>query len=533
MRSLRNYIQILTFFILLLVACKKVVEQSPEKAPVAEHEAFVGKGGIVLSHTNEHLLSLVLSGSGGIIMVDTISVGAVDSLTQIAFPSFAPPVNNAGMLEFLAVQDYDNFIKAANLMEDLWIYSEIDYEDTPDEIYHLGEESFNALDSATGFTSLRGIYELNDFYNSSWRDTAMVYVEDDDIQIVMNQQNEVKIGDKYYKYITDNVLSKISNLTMLDSVRAFGVFTNGRNVVHFDEETGLEVPEPEDGPVAEGCGDFYLSVSGIIGSYPRWGLNVMVMNPVTGNQPSLYSNVKANYTVDWGDGSVENFVGYFGLVNHFNHDYQYPSSGFVNRTISVTCQIISQSPPSTGYSNLINNCAGLPGIVFTGTTTIKLESYNYPECMSGRIIREFNGNEVNVQGTWYRLACKIKQVSTFAGFIIEWRRPKIVTTAIFQKFKNGRWKKTKSLGDIKLTVRGEVYRDFSCTDIFHTINFPSTKKKKKKIKVKFLGIPGTSFFYPPNIRTHRNLPTAINVDFVWKYNNNQVTVGNYNEVLKP
>jgi len=32
---------------------------------------------------------------------------------------------------------------------------------------------------------------------------------------------------------------------------------------------------------------------------------------------------------------------------------------------------------------------------------------------------------------------------------------------------------------------------------------------------------------------YKNLLLAINADFLWKYNNNQISIGNYNEVLKP
>ncbi|HMU47995.1 MAG TPA: hypothetical protein PKC72_16605 [Chitinophagaceae bacterium] len=485
-------------------------------------------------------MQLILSGSGGYIQVDSSYVGGVaDTSGLVEFPNYTPPINNGGMLSFRTMEDYDFFIKSVDLMEDLWKYDNVDYEETPYEIFHLGDESLNAFDSALNFSSLRNKYELNEFNDPNWIDTASLYVEDDDYQIVLNLDHEVKIGEKYYKFINDNIIAEINdNSATLDSVRAMGVFTPGSNFRLYDQLNGTIVSTPEWVEITQGCTDYHLGVSASFGTFlsngnARWRLNTMNINPLTASQSNYYSNVKARYTVDWGDGNIQILEGYFGLANIFSHVYQYPLTGYQDKTITVSCQLITQSNPSGGYLNLIQDCPDLPNIIFISRITVRLDSYNYPDCLSGRIIRDFNGVTRLVNGELYRVDCKLKQVTETAGFIFNWQRPKIVATIVFRKLKNGKWKKKKSLGELILNLRGNVYRNYDCTNLFYTINETKTKNKKKKIKLSILGKVGTYEYFPSSILTHRYLPIAINADYIWKYNNNQVIVGNYNEVLKP
>jgi hypothetical protein len=257
------------------------------------------------------------------------------------------------------------------------------------------------------------------------------------------------------------------------------------------------------------------------------------MNPVTGTRPRNYRDVMGTYTIDWGDGVVESFVGELGRPNDYFHIYQYPSTGYVNRTIIVKFQLIQQQNPSSGYLEIINNCPDLLTNALTSNLVVKLDSYNYPDCLTGRIIREFNGDQRSINGKTYRVDCKLKQVSESAGFILNWQRSKVVATIVFRKLKNGKWKKTKSLEDMTLILRGNVYENNDCSNLFYTINETRTRTKKKKIKFSILGKVGTEIHFPSAIRTNKNLPIAINADYIWKYNNGQTVVGKYNEVLKP
>ncbi len=534
----------------MLISCKKIdnsSEKTESKNQIINDNSYSSRGGgSTYTWTNGNLLKLVLYGTGGFVQVDTTCVTCpADSLQLVEFPTYSPPVNSGGMLSFSSMNDYNLFIKAANLMEDLWRYTDVDYEETPQEVFHLGEESLNALDSVFGFQSLRAIYDLNEYNNHDWADTASLIVEEDDYQIVYNQNHEVKIGDKFYKNISNNIIAVVSNnnLLALDLLRVYGIFTDNPDVIFYNETTGLyESPSKQEGTGGtQGCPDFRLrSSAGLSSTYinptsSRFTLNTSVLyNLVLPNFPGNYKNVKGQYTVDWGDGSaIEVFTGYMIIVNYFYHIYQYPAIGSITRNITVTCQLISQSNPSTGYNRLLQDCPSLPSVLFTSATTVTLDSYNYPNCLEGKIVRKFNTIEHYVNGTKYRAECKLEQVASKGGIIFNFRRPKVVATIVFAKFKNGRWKNTNSIGELKLILRGNVYRAYDCSDLFYTINQTKSKNKKKKIKFKILGIVGSSVYFPDNFHTQKMFPTAINADFLWKYNNGQGVIGNYNEVLKP
>jgi hypothetical protein len=440
----------------ICVSCRKIDHSSVSDAsPGQGVDLISGEGGGDIQLTNANLLNLVLSGSGGVVLVDsTCDHCPIDTVSsyRVTFPRYTPPTNIGNMLSFSTEADYNNFVIAANLMQSLWKNSEMAYEDTPLEVYYLGEESFNAFDSAMSFQSLRSLYELSDFNDENWRDTLGVYVEDDDKQIVLNDLSEVKIGSKYYKYVTDNLMAEIGDLATLDSVRLWGVLaTQGNNLRFYDEQYNTITPLGEWLELVQGCNDFNLNLVGHFTSYVnptsnKWTIGTMVRNPVINTNSTQNKNIKANYTVDWGDGVVQTFVGYFGLINYFTHIYQYPSSGFINRNITVSCQIIPQSNPSQAYLNVLANCPSVTSTIFTSSTVIKLETFNYPDCLGGRIVREFAGIEHTVGGTRYRVDCKLKQVSTHSGFIVAWQQAKIATTVVFRKFHNNRWKKTKSIG---------------------------------------------------------------------------------------
>ena len=427
------------------------------------------------------------------------------------------------------MNDFDSFIKATYLLEDLWKSSGIDYEDTPQEIYHLGEESLNALDSVLGFQSLRTKYDLNEYYNHDWADTASLYVEDDDYQIALNQNHEIKIGSKFYKFIFNSIVAIVNNnnTAALDSVRLYGIFAVNADILYYNEETGLyEDPSKQEGTGGtQSCSNFNPRSF----ATPHYSLSqnwvdlatfLQYTSPLSG-YPQNYRSVKGYYTIDWGDGVVESFTGYLIEVNYFKHIYQWPVTGSVVKNITVRCQLIPQSNPTNGYNLLIQDCPDLLNIIWTITTTVKLDSFNYPDCMNNSIRREFMGIERTVNGTRYRLECKIKKSKN----PVFWS-PSIKATAKFTKLKNNKWKNTKSLNDMILTVRGSVFRTYDCNQSWLEINRTVIKSRKNKIKNRH-----SNLIY--GVYTKRNLPSAINVDFIWKYNNNQSQVSNFNELLNP
>ncbi len=146
------------------------------------------------------------------------------------------------------------------------------------------------------------------------------------------------------------------------------------------------------------------------------------------------------------------------------------------------------------------------------------------DCMGANIKRKFNGNDLVVNGKKYRIECQLKQkVSPFAG------SPHIKAIALFTKWTGSRWKNSTSPNKITLNLRGNVYNELTCSDLFTILNKSITKNKRSEIKIKTADYSGV----PSGFKTRRSLPFAINADFIWFYNSNQSTFGNYLEVLKP
>ena len=460
-------------------------------------------GNSVYPRTNLNLLKLVLTGVGGYIQVDSTCTDCpVDSSGYVEFPSYTPPVNSGGMLCFSSINDYNFFIKATDL------------------------ESLNALDSVLGFQSLRHLYNLNEFYNHDWADTASLSLDNDEYQTVMNERAEVKIGNKFYKALYNHLYAVINNnnVSALDSVRAYGVFAAHSDILYYNEENGSYVtPAKREGTGGtQSCNDFnpvassdvnYNSKTVYLTTFLKYGLSLP-------NYPQNYTSVKANYTIDWGDGIVQTFVGFCISNNVFTHQYQWPVSGYLIRNINIQIQLVAQTNPTSGYNYLVQNCPFLPNINWVVNSSVYIDSGNHPDCLGDNIKRNFIGISQYVNGTNYRLECQLAQMP-HATFGIT----RVKAKGIFTKWNGSRWKRTKSIGKVTLNLRGDTYAYYSCTQLYKTFSLSTTSNKKQKIKLPY-DINGE--FY-----TKRILPLALNADFIWKYNNNQISVGNYTEILKP
>ncbi len=516
-------------------SCKKISDNpgsESEKVSVPGTSDHYSRGGEIFNLTNQTLLKLVLNGRGGTIQVDSTCSGCPgDTSDLVEFPQFIPPSNNNGMLVFATMNDYNLFIKAADLMEELWQYPDIDYEDTPLEIYHLGEESLNAFDSAMNFKSLRHRYDLNEFYNHEWSDTAAIYVEDEDYQVVLNEGGEVKIGDKFYKYIANNLAGIVrnNNSNALKRLRENGIFTNTPDVSFYNEDNQEFVTPagPGETEVTHSCSDFTPisaanNLTPISSTANQWEveLNTDVFYTRTSSQiGDDYRHVKANYRVDWGDGTITNFVGYFVYQNRVRHIYSQvlaPGTS-VQKTITITCQVINPDPV------FVNTCGSIGAMIFTSTAIVTLSTPATQDCLNKTIKRKFFGKSQPVNGIEYRLECKLKQkISPVIG------ESHVKATAIFTKRKNNKWKTVISIGNIGLKLKGDVFKEQTCSELHKHLNDSDSKNKRRKIKLKTGGGDLPWYF-----DTRRSLPLAINADFIWKYNNNQSVVSNNNEVLKP
>lgn len=436
------------------------------------------------------------------------------------------------MLVFTSLADYDLFIKSIDLMEDLWRYSDVDYEDTPLEIYHLGEESLNAWDSAMNFQSLRYKYELNEFYNYDWADTASLYVDDDYYPIVLNQNSEFKIGAKYYKFIFNDIIAIVdnNNFGALELVRQRSIFARNPDIQFFSEELSrLMDPEETGGSGGAGgtlgCNNFEIygfakNITPPLPGTTQWTVRLLFSGFFNIGTTSILPCVLADWQINWGDGTIETFTDRFQnpTIRFHTYSQSIPQGGAVTKNISITCRIIDPcTDPLISF-----NCPTITSLVFNANTSVILAIPPPPDnCLDKNIKRKFYGAQLSVGGKTYRLHCKLKQKpNSPIG-------PHVTTTVIFEKQKaNGRWKKTKPVFSMDLKLRGKIYNEETCNNVYHTMNHSKSTTHQKKLKIREYNVT-------LNFRSRRNLPEAINADFIWYYNNGQTAVGAYNQVLKP
>ncbi len=527
--------------LILVISCRKISEETSsetrKQTTTQGQNAGNANKGDTYKYANENLLQLVLTGEGGWIQLDSnCNDIEADTLCRIKFPEFISPSNTGGMLSFASESDYNNFIAAANLMERLWQYPKTDYEDTPEEINHLGEESFNALDSALGFQSLRHKYEINEFYDSDWTDTAYSYLDNDDYTIVMNQDGEVKIGTNYYKYLFDDVITIVnnSNLGALNLVRQRQIFARDPDVHFFNENLGRLMTQEEGGGSGNppngtggthGCGNFEIygfasnTTPPVVGT-TQWTVRLLFSGFYNLGTTAILPCVKANWQINWGDGTTETFVDNFSspAIRFHTYTQAIQQGGSVTKNISITCQIVNVcTDPLISF-----NCPNITNLVFNASASVVLAiPPPAEECMGNNIRRKFYDAQFSVGGKNYRLHCKLKQQPKPA---IGW--PDITATVIFEKQKGNKWKKANPVHTMGLILRGKVYSGEVCNVVYKTLNYSEWTGRKSKIKLKETNLQWA-------FHSRKSLPNAINADYIWYYNNGQSAVGVYNEVLKP
>jgi len=154
---------------------------------------------------------------------------------------------------------------------------------------------------------------VNEFYNHDWSDTASLYVDDDDYQVVFNNNYELKIADKFYKYLANNIVAIIgnSNVAALEQARMHGFFPYNQDITFYNEEDGVyENPtKPSIQQQTQSCSDFTLlnfvsKLTPLSSTANQWDVELTTLVFYFRNATQIqddYTYVKANYTIDWGD----------------------------------------------------------------------------------------------------------------------------------------------------------------------------------------------------------------------------------------
>lgn len=427
--------------------------------------------------TNEEMLQMVLTGIGGYICE---TEGGI-----VTMPSYTPPVLENNILTFEKLEEYEKYTEALDILADHWTYSEEDYEDHPDEIYHLGDESNNAVDQALNFNSLRYQYELNDFYDSEWEDTASVIVEDIDLVNVMNTDREVKIADKYFKFISTNVYAVISNsdYEALEKVRNFGFSAINYSNVQFINQVSNQ-PLTEIYATGQGsCEDFYISIwADILTATPlnnTWEIELnLATHHTTWGSLTYTPIVGGTYTINWGDGTVESFytdeAQYLKKRRHIYSDNFAPGVE-VLKNISVTFVV------QLANWQMLALCPDIVGESYQAEKEVSF--INPVACLGGYHFNKSHSQSYSIGGILYRLKYKLIQHGFPSGFNA---KSKYKSVAILQKRKNGKWKKIRPLHTVGTKMIGRIYDQeiaINCTSIREDINLEKVASHAKKVKL--------------------------------------------------
>ncbi|MDX1935501.1 MAG: hypothetical protein SFU21_00210 [Flavihumibacter sp.] len=126
-------------FAISIFSCKKQLSKESLKLSDEQLSAFNNPSNCT---TNECLLYALLSGGG--------------RSSALQCEPFTTPLLSNGMLHFINRKEHDFYLTALDSLSAKWDYDAYpDYFDTPNEINHLGDEAYNAVDSVLNFVSLR------------------------------------------------------------------------------------------------------------------------------------------------------------------------------------------------------------------------------------------------------------------------------------------------------------------------------------------------------------------------------------------
>ncbi len=392
-----------------------------------------------------------------------------------------PPGTFETMLDFKDKRHINAFIKEVDQKVDEFDYSQID-----DDSYEYGDPLLDKIvDKQFGFKSLRLKYERLDNADNDYAKRLPFQILDPDMEIFLNENHEVKMGNAIYKYMSRNIICiiKDADLKALADVRENGYFAKNPKVSFINEFDDSEVEifnvkseidphpqEPSPGPDTRSC---TLSFSYTVETNVNGNYNHVSINP-----SGLLANgsfCPATYKIEWGDGSVSDTE-----LNVQNHIYPEISAGSSNSCATYTIKITART---------LTDCAG--GECDLGsikTETFPLTICITPEnCNSGNRSREIASYHFTSGDREWKLEGEVG-VRTTDGFLTDekvWGK-----TRSYRKKNNGNWKKKRPAKDLGIRIFGDITNNFcnGNTDI------PADCKKykhKRKVKVKYN--PNTSF----------------------------------------
>ncbi|MCP3930888.1 MAG: hypothetical protein GY705_17515 [Bacteroidetes bacterium] len=400
---------------------------------------------------NKELLEKLLSGE----LLDGVS------------PRSSMVENVNGMLKFASKSALEDYLAGVDAVLENWDYTDaFIYDDSPKEVDYLGDPALNAIDESLNFNSLGAYYELQDFLDHvNYKKNVGIYLSDPELQIILNENYEVQIGNEIFKYISDATYAKISNadMTALNKVRNNGFFAFDEKVSYWNNWTGNEIDTVDDR--SGSCLLTFIVEENIEGDYR--------MVRIKANLFSLSDAIKticpaAIFTVNWGDGFEETIFG-----SDINHTYNVDiDDGCEPKKITVTAVLVTGS---CGECKI--------GKQYSANKTIQLCNIQTPCYRNLHVRDEKNGivYEFEYDGREYRIEGEIGQ-KTFNTDIFT-KRKMWTKTTLYKKRNSGKWRKSKPPSNLGTEVYGYYYTNECSTQssYFQKIEW----KSKKSITAKY------------------------------------------------
>lgn len=255
------------------------------------------------------------------------------------------------MLKFNNADELNNFLVAADSAVSQWDpANDPELDGLLSEKDIAGEPALNNFDSAMGFNSLRKKYEMLYYDNANFRDTIKTLIENPDHQTVLNEANEVQIGDTIYRYLSTYFLAKIynSDYNALHLLRSSnGKIIDNVNVEYYNPVSGVKYINPITSPQGVCMAFFGQPVVNTDPQDNRRKTASFVIYTYDGNNQLNFCLI--NGIINWGDGSsttLNAVPSWIGLTYEHTYNVTPPPGTCQTFTISLSGTVLSSSTPS-------------------------------------------------------------------------------------------------------------------------------------------------------------------------------------------
>ena len=328
----------------------------------------------------------------------------------------------------------------------------------------LTQEQEDGLEQQLGYQSLRSQYIALEEENFDYADNLAIFIRNPFLNGVLNRHHELIVADTFYRFMTSGIIAKapyrdidVHETRMVEG----GIFLPG--IRTYEYGSGDEIIASTRGN-DKPC-DFQLM--------PIENLN----NPNSGfyyvkivafdNDGAAVQGCSVNFTVDWGDGTIETITSY-NLGDAFTHNYDIPAPNtFLNATVSVTIN-----------SAVICNTCDPDGSGLTGELNSLFYTSAGPGCRGGesrsREVADFEYNDGENRVVF-------KQGYSFNQSALG--KPNAWAELIhFKRTNSGNWTRARPGEDLELNIYGTWFLDdCSATAASDEPNVVPLREKEKRI----------------------------------------------------